>query len=118
LSFEEYPSVLPMPEANASSGIAASARRKKVQGSARKKNPENSRWTQSVTSGSKGGRSKHAQFTGGRTIVFMVGGMSYSELRESRTIMERENAEIVCGSTAFVSAKEFINDLSTLSTGM
>lgn len=112
LSFEEYPSVLPMPEATASTGAASSARRKKGgEGSARRKN-DGGKWNQ------KGGRKKtdHATFTGGRAIVFMVGGLCYSELRVTREIMSEYNREVVIGSTSFVNAEEFMEDLSTLVT--
>lgn len=53
-------------------------------------------------------------FTGGRNMVFMVGGMSYSELRVVRDIMERESREIIAGSTKFVNPSEFLEDLHTL----
>ena len=110
LSFEDFPSVLPMPESSSSSGAAASARRKKkhhggVEGSARKggrKAPQK-------------GKTAATAFTGGRTIVFTVGGMTYSEMRVARDMMERESREIIYGSTSFLTAKEFVDDLSSLS---
>lgn len=63
--------------------------------------------TKSTTSGA-------ANFTGGRNLVFMVGGLSYSELRVARDIMERESREIIAGSTKFVNPSEFLEDLHTL----
>lgn len=118
LSFEEFPSVMPMPESSASSGTAASARRKKkqhggVEGSARKGAGASKRWAS--TSGASKGKASATAFTGGRNIIFTVGGMSYSEMQVCREIMAQESREIVFGSTAFVTAREFVDDLSTLS---
>ena len=117
LSFEDFPSVMPMPESAASSGTAASARGKKKQGggvagSARKGSGQK-RWNSAHGATPK--KTSAAAFTGGRSIVFTVGGMAYSEMRVARDIMAAESREIIFGSTAFVSAKEFIEDLSKLS---
>lgn len=118
LSFEDFPSVMPMPESTASSGTAASARRKKkshggVEGSARKGGGQK-RWNQ-AHSGAGKGKSAAANFTGGRSIVFTIGGMSYSEMRICREVQAQESREIVFGSTAFVTPKDFVSDMSTLS---
>ena len=119
LSFEDFPSVLPMPESNASSGTAASARSKKkqhggVQGSARKGKADQKRWSNAHGTATAG-KKPAASFTGGRSIIFTVGGMAYSEMRVARDIMEQENREIIFGSTAFITAKDFVEDLSKLS---
>jgi syntaxin-binding protein 1 len=118
LSFEDFPSVMPMPESSASSGTAASARRKKkhhgaVEGSARKGAGASKRWAS--TAASSKGKASATSFTGGRNIVFTVGGMAYPEMNVCRDIMAQESREIVFGSTAFVTAREFVDDLSTLS---
>lgn len=112
LSFEDFPSVMPMPEASASSGTAASARRKKkhhggVEGSARKGGRK--------APASNKGKAAANSFTGGRTIVFTIGGMAYSEMRVARDMMARESKEIIYGSTAFLTAKDFVDDLQSLS---
>jgi len=119
LSFEDFPSVMPMPEQNASTGAAASARRGKnkkhhggVEGSARKGGGKG-KFTSASGATSKKGVPK--TFVGGRSIVFTIGGMSYSEMRIARDIMDQESKEIIFGSTAFVTAKEFVEDLSKLS---
>ena len=44
----------------------------------------------------------------------MVGGLSFSELRLSRYIMEKESREIIAGATKFINPEEFIDDLKTL----
>lgn len=120
LSFEDFPSVMPMPEANATTSSAASARGKKkgagggVQGSARK-GGGGKKWNSAHGSGSSKGQKAAQTFVGGRSIVFSVGGMSYSEMRVTREVQEQENREIIFGSTAFVTAKDFVDDLSKLS---
>ena len=97
LSLDDYPSVIPMPPmASSSAGIGGSARRRNKAGTKR----------------TKGNGSTH--YEGGRNIVFMVGGLSFGELRVIRDVMERESREIVAGSTKFISPGEFIDDLKTL----
>jgi syntaxin-binding protein 1 len=131
LSMDDYPSVLPMPDmpstqggsaasgkrGSGGSGAGASARGSRAgqAASARKAGGPTSRWGKSSTrpSASSGPKS----FSGGRAIVFMMGGLSYSEMRAARQVMEKESREVVIGSTAFVSPKEFVDDLGTLSEG-
>ena len=99
LSHEEYPSVIPMPTSvSSSTGIASSARRR-GKGDRGKK--------QSKVNGS-------THYDGGRNIVFMVGGLSFAELRVIRDVMEKESREIIAGATKFISPDEFIDDLKTL----
>lgn len=119
LSFEEYPSVLPMPEsATAASKRGSTARgaatRRGVE-SARKKSDPSSRWNKS-SGVEKGGSSPGAgtSFGGGRCIVFMLGGLAFSELRVAREVMKSEMTEIIIGSTAFVSPKEYMSELESL----
>ena len=116
LSFEDYPSVMPMPESSGGTGTASSARRKPkskggVQGSARRGGKKKEYDT---AHGSKG-KASATSFTGGRTISFTVGGMAYSEMRVARDIMAQESREIIYGSTAFLTAKDFVDALSKLS---
>jgi Sec1 family len=108
-----------MPEASASSGTAASARQKKkqsggVQGSARKGKGDQKRWNNAHGTATAG-KKPAASFTGGRSIIFTVGGMAYSEMRVARDIMAQEGREIIFGTTAFITAKDFVEDLSKLS---
>jgi syntaxin-binding protein 1 len=122
LSIEDYPSVLPMPDQGPSSSATASrnagarsARTKigEAVGSARKKAGSSDRWAKSSnTTGSRS--SGPSNFTGGRCIVFTVGGMSFSEIRLARDVMNQESREIVVGSTAFVSPEDFLKDLEML----
>ena len=117
LSFEDFPSVMPMPESNATSGTAASARRKKkaggVEGSARKGGGQK-RWN-TAHGGNNKGKGNAPTYTGGRSIVFTIGGMAYSEMKVARDVMEKENREIVFGSTSFITAKDLVDDMAKLS---
>jgi len=112
LSLDEYPSVIPMPASMTTAAGAGSARRRGGEGSARKKKPGTDKWGRTGNSSNKS--AKATNFTGGRNLVFMVGGLSYNELRVCRAIMEKEAKEIIVGSTSFVSPREFLDDLSTL----
>lgn len=115
LSVDEYPSVIPLPASQSSAASAGSARRrgKGLEVSARKKKGAGDKWSRTGNSQTSSGAA--TSFVGGRNMVFMVGGISYSELRVARDVMEKESREIIVGSTNFVSPKEFISDLSTLS---
>jgi len=109
LSIEEYPSVIPMPPSSNSSsvGVGSSAR------GTRKKGGATDKWGKTRNSGQSKSKGSN-NYDGGRSIVFMVGGLSFSELRVTRDIMEKESREIIAGSTKFVSPEEFIEDLKTL----
>lgn len=115
LSAEDYPSVIPMPASmtSASSSASSARRRNGLEGSARKKKGVTEKWSRTGNTQTSTGVA--TTFTGGRSFVFMVGGLSYLELKVARDIMEKEAREIIMGSTKFVSPSEFIDDLSTLS---
>lgn len=108
MSLDDYPSVVPMPpSATAASGSARSARSAKP--SARK-----------AKGGSKWGKddgkagSEAIVFTGSRNLVFMLGGLAYSELKVARKVMEKESREIIIGSTDFMNPEAFLKALQTL----
>jgi syntaxin-binding protein 1 len=117
LSMDDYPSVVPMPDLPSSSKSAASSARRRgkaAEGSSRKKKGATSQWSRSGNAepvASSGGN-----YVGNRNLVFMVGGISYSELRVAREVMEKESRELVVGSTAFLSPGDFIDELSSLSS--
>jgi len=94
---------------------AGSARRKgkALEGSARKKKGATDKWSRTGNSSTEA-TTATTTFQGGRSMVFMVGGISYVELRVARDVMENESREIVIGSTKFVSPSDFIDDLTTL----
>jgi syntaxin-binding protein 1 len=127
LSMEDYPSIMPMPDMGPSQGGSAGGGRRGAAGnparqsrgqaaSARKAGGPSNRWSKS-SSRQSASSSGPKSFNGGRAIVFMMGGLSYSEMRAAGQVMTKESREIVIGSTAFVSAKEFVEDLATLSEG-
>ena len=96
LSLEEYPSVVPMPPGKTSS--ASSVRTRSVR-------PQNRNKTV--------GKNKKT-FQGPRVIVFVAGGMCYSELRSGYEIMGSGEKEVILGSTSFVNPSEFVEDLASL----
>lgn len=110
LDFQEYPSVIPMPASSASSsvGVTSSARSSRKKGGA-----STDKWGKSKSSGDSKGK---GSYEGGRNIMFMVGGLSFSELRVTRDVMEKQSREIIAGSTKFVSPEEFMDDLKTLTS--
>lgn len=117
LSMDDYPSVVPMPVLPSSSKSAASSARRRgkaAEGGARKNKGATSKW--SPTGNAEPTAASGGNFVGNRNLVFMVGGISYSELRVAREVMEKESRELVVGSTAFLNPSDFINELSTLST--
>jgi hypothetical protein len=114
LSLDEYPSVVPMPpSATSSAGGAKTGRSAREKTSVRKKNRATDKWN-SIGGPKKAGAQSIA-FSGSRNLVFMVGGISYSELRVARKVMEKESREIIIGSTQFINAKGFISCLDSLS---
>merc|ERR1712232_390348 len=106
LSVTDYPAVRDLPENyGSSSGTAHSARPRNAGSGA------TSRWARAKTS--KDG-SSHETYEGGRIIVFVIGGMSFSELRITREVTKKESKEIIAGSTCFMSPATFIDDLQRL----
>ena len=126
LSLEDYPSVMPMPDmapstAATSSRSSRSGRSKGKEGSARggaaasvrKKGGASSKWAKS-SSDDRGDDLGETKFTGGRCIVFMLGGLSFGELRHGREVARNMGREIVMGGTTLINPKDFIDDLSVL----
>lgn len=105
LSFDDYPSVTPMPaqvsSRKTSKAAAVSSARKRDGGTSRFK-ARNERSTGPTN------------FSGGRSIVFMVGGACYPELRVAREVMETQSREIIMGSTSFITTIDFLDDLGQL----
>ena len=116
LSVDDFPSVLPLPDAESMLAPSSVTKAKSV-----RKATSAAVW--SKTSGNGGGGvggsgiagvgKKKATHTG-RQIVFMAGGGCYSELRSAREVMNSTGAEIVIGSTRCISPKDFIDDLHSL----
>ena len=110
LNVDEYPSVLPLPDAEAMLGPSTSSKAKSV----RKATSSSSKWAGSSSTNSQGVKKKGH---GGRQIIFMVGGMCYSELRAAREVMEKTNMEIVVGSNRFIKPIDFMGDWKNLGRG-
>lgn len=111
LSIDDYPSVMPLPDAESMLG---SSSKKKVS-SVRKDTGKTSKWKKTTTGSGAASGGKKKTHHGGRQIVFMSGGMCYSELRAARDVMDVTGTEIVVGSTRCIAPKDFINDVYTLS---
>lgn len=110
LSLEEYPSVVPMPDEGSSSGTAASARnRQSISGSARRDTSRASRWSRQEAK-----PVKRNTYSGARQIVFMAGGLCYSEIRSVYEVMESGEKEFIVGGTRFLNPRQFARELSTL----
>lgn len=116
LSMDEYPSVVPMPDEGSSSGTAMSARNRQsvrqsgASGSARKDNPTRaSRWARNDTK-----PAKRNTYSGARQIVFMAGGLCFSELRAVYEVMDSGEKEFIVGGTRFLNPRQFARELSTL----
>eukprot|EP00549_Striatella_unipunctata_P018626 CAMPEP_0118697336 /NCGR_PEP_ID=MMETSP0800-20121206/14430_1 /TAXON_ID=210618 ORGANISM="Striatella unipunctata, Strain CCMP2910" /NCGR_SAMPLE_ID=MMETSP0800 /ASSEMBLY_ACC=CAM_ASM_000638 /LENGTH=647 /DNA_ID=CAMNT_0006596717 /DNA_START=42 /DNA_END=1985 /DNA_ORIENTATION=+ len=110
LSIEEYPSVLPMPQVGGGGGTqVTSARNRPVAGSVRSKESAQNRWNkQSETV------KKPATYSGGRQLVFVVGGISFAEIRVVREVADSARKEIIVGATALIKPGEFVEDLASL----
>jgi syntaxin-binding protein 1 len=105
LSVEEYPSVMPLPDAEAMLAPTASSTAKSV-----RKSSVSAKWQTQSTASNATKKKSHA----GRQMVFMVGGMSYSELRSAREVMASSGTEVVVGSTRFIKPLDFMGDLHNL----
>lgn len=108
LSLDEFPCVIPMPpSATAATGSKSARSARSAKPSARAKT---SKW-------GKGDAKAGAEaivFTGSRNLVFMLGGLAYSELKVARKVMEKESREIVIGSTDFFNPEGFMKATQTL----
>ena len=90
----------------AGSGVASSVRKSNAGAT--------SRWSTASATGNKKQGGGPLNLSGPRIIVFIIGGASYSELRVCRDITEQQGREVIIGSTALLSAQDFINDLTKL----
>eukprot|EP00980_Cylindrotheca_fusiformis_P017848 scaffold5653_cov147-Cylindrotheca_fusiformis.AAC.10 len=111
LSLDDFPSVVPMPPSAATAtGSAKSARSARDKSSARKNKGSTGKWGRGDA---KSGNQAIA-FTGSRNLVFMVGGLAYSEMKVARQVMQKESREIMIGSTDFMNPEDFMKALESL----
>ena len=100
LSISEYPSIYPLPELPpetiSQTGVS----------SARSKASKYSKNTNKNGTPASGG--------GSRQIVFMVGGVCYSELRAAEELTAAGGSEVVIGGTSFITPGSFVDDLASI----
>lgn len=107
LCVEEYPSVMPMPDENALNQSAQSKVTSVRKGS-------KSAWGGSTTTAT-GVPGKKKAGSGSRQLVFVAGGMCYSELRTAREVMTSSGTEIIAGATRCITPSDFLHDLARMS---
>jgi syntaxin-binding protein 1 len=54
------------------------------------------------------------QFTGGRFISFIAGGVSYSETRVGYELMQQHSKEVIVGSTNVITPESYLVDVGSL----
>lgn len=104
LSFEEYPSLFPMPDEGMMIGGRGNMASSGV-GSVRRN--DGSRFRRNFGPTTK-------KFDGSRQIVFMIGGACYSELRAVQELMDDGGPEIIFGATHFINPSDFVGSISAL----
>ena len=97
LSIDDYPSILPLPSGG-SGGVGGSAR-------SVRRDKQNNKW---------GNSTSEKKYSGGRNLVFMIGGLCYSELRSASEVMKSSDKEFICGSTNFLKPDEFLDAVASL----
>eukprot|EP00557_Chaetoceros_sp_GSL56_P014074 CAMPEP_0176483692 /NCGR_PEP_ID=MMETSP0200_2-20121128/4053_1 /TAXON_ID=947934 /ORGANISM="Chaetoceros sp., Strain GSL56" /LENGTH=637 /DNA_ID=CAMNT_0017880109 /DNA_START=201 /DNA_END=2114 /DNA_ORIENTATION=+ len=100
LSFDEYPSIYPMPDEGMNSTISSVG-----VSSVRSKASKYSKSSKNHVMAPK---------VGPRQIVFVAGGLCYSELRAAEELMEAGGPEIIVGSTNFTTPESFVRDIASL----
>ncbi|CAM9793879.1 unnamed protein product [Discosporangium mesarthrocarpum] len=90
LSLEEFPSLLPMP--------------------ATQKRSE----PRSIRKAGKGGPHISGAYGGARVMVFVIGGVCYSELRGAYECMHTHGREVIVGGTGFLSPNDYVQGLRGL----
>jgi syntaxin-binding protein 1 len=99
LSEDDFPYVVPPPESAKPGNIPKAV-------SSLRKNKA------SMWGGAK--KAHNSQSQGARSLVFVLGGASYSELRDVDELQATLESEIVFGSTAMLTADEFMGQLGQL----
>lgn len=101
LSFNDYPSIYPMPDEGMTNSVTSVG-----VSSVRMKASKYSKASKGSAGASKGGS---------RQIVFVAGGLCYSELRAAEELMDAGGPEIIMGSTNFSTPESFVKDIASLS---
>jgi len=99
LSQDIYPGTQPLPTFKTTTAASVRTRGASV---------KNTKWSREK-------KNKKKSYTGGRQIVFIIGGMCMSELRGGYELMENGEKEILVGSTEFLSPENYLKQLKNLS---
>jgi len=67
-----------------------------------------------VGAAAKFGRKDQGAYNGSRYMVFVAGGVAYSELRVAHDVMGSTNKEVIIGGTHLISPQQFIDDVAEL----
>jgi syntaxin-binding protein 1 len=54
------------------------------------------------------------QYTGGRYIVFVAGGVTYSETRAGYELMQQHSKEVIIGSSHIITPDSYLVDIGSL----
>eukprot|EP01039_Chlorochromonas_danica_P009995 gene9995-11054_t len=65
---------------------------------------------------SRFGKKDGANFSGGRNLVFIAGGVAYAEMRVCYELMAKEQKEIIVGSTHVMNPSQYLVDVGSLNT--
>uniref|UniRef100_A0A7S3QDU7 Sec1-like protein n=1 Tax=Chaetoceros debilis TaxID=122233 RepID=A0A7S3QDU7_9STRA len=113
LSFDEYPSIYPMPEesmvSTGSGGVGSGKSSVSASGIASVRGKTSSKFKSYSSS-----TSAVKKIDGSRQIVFMAGGACYSELRAANELMEKGGPEVILGSTHFIDPSTFVKSIASL----
>lgn len=110
LSFDEYPSIFPMPEEGSSSGSTmVSGGVGSVRASSSKYSSKNSSRYSKANSSNVG-----KKFSGARQMIFIAGGACFSELLAAEQMMDDGGSEVILGSTHFCNPEQFVEMLRYL----
>lgn len=65
---------------------------------------------------SKFGKKDNVQFSGGRNLIFVAGGAAFAELRTTYELMQKEQKEVIIGSTHITNPSQYLVDVGSLHT--
>ena len=112
LDEDRYPYVTPPPEEqrqNMQAKVGRSARRKPGQTAATATATGGNDWKREEKDGGVGGADRRPRF-----LIFVIGGLTFSEMRSAYEIAEQHKANVYIGSSNTLNASEFIVELSGL----
>jgi syntaxin-binding protein 1 len=55
-----------------------------------------------------------ASYTGARSIVFVAGGVSFSEMRAAYEVMEQHKKEVIIGGTSYLVPNAYVDQLRAI----